>query len=86
MVIFGAVGLAMQIKERHPMATNLDNSFTPFKGLEQSDGQSSGQTTPVRNDDMDHGLIETFSRVDPSLEKETPVPTSNSFSTPETIP
>ena len=83
MVIFGAVGLAMQIKERHPMSTNLDNSFTPSKGLERSDGQSSGQTTPVRHNDTDPGLIETFSRVDPSLEKETPVPTSTTVSVPK---
>ena len=72
MVIFGAVGLAMQIKERRPTTTYPDNSSTPSNGLERSGGPSSGQTIAVRHDDMDHGLIKTFSEVDPSLEKEAP--------------
>jgi hypothetical protein len=80
LVIFGAVGLAMQIKERRPTTTYPDNSLTPSNGLERSGGPSSGQTIPVRHDDMDHGLIKTFSEVDPSVEKEAPAPTSTTVS------
>ena len=80
MVIFGAVGLAMQIKERHPETVYLDNSFALFKGMERSSGQPSGQKTPVRLDDMDRALIQTSSSVDPSPQMETPAPTSPTVS------
>ena len=62
LVIFGAVELAMQIKERRPLTTYVDNSLTPSNGWERSGGPYSGQTIPVRHDDMDHRLIKTFFR------------------------
>jgi hypothetical protein len=76
MVIFGAVGLAMKIKERHLKVRDPDNSVAFFKDLERSGGQSSGQITSVRLHDMDRALTKTSSPVSPSLPMETPAPVS----------
>jgi hypothetical protein len=75
-VISGAVGLAMQIKEHHLKAEHPDNSVAFFNDVERTSGQSSGQITSVRIHDIDLALTKTSSPVDPSLQMETTAPRS----------
>ena len=75
MVIFGAVGLAIQIKERHLNARNSDNSTAFLKGIERTSRQPSSQITSIRLQDIDPALTKV-SPPNPSWPMETPAPTS----------
>ncbi len=75
MVIFGAVGLAIQIKERHLNARNSDNSTVFLRGIERTSRQPSSQITSIRLQNIDLALTKV-SPPDPSWPMETPAPTS----------
>ncbi len=75
MVIFGAVGLAIQIKDRHLNARNSDNSTASLKGIERTTRQPSSQISSIRLQEMDPALTQVSSP-DLSWQLETPAPTS----------